>query len=523
MTRVELIVHGNFVHSKSFDELEVLEASYVGVDNKGSIVFMASAEEMSGVEAAFGFTLDDFDGRLVDTLAGKDRADGTFIVPGYIDTHVHAPQYAFAGLGLDMPLLQWLETYTYPMEARFADTDFAAVVYKAMLKRMVAAGTTTACMFGTLHAPASVDLARYSRDVGLRGLVGKVCMDSHAPDNYIEPSAEDSLAATKDFVRDVLALDNARVRPVITPRFAPSCSAELLAGLGQLATDFGGLHIQSHISESPAEIAWVRDLFPDAASYADVYAAAGLLTKRTVMAHGIHLTPDEMSLFARARTGVSHCPASNFGLTSGILNVLDLVQYDIDVGLGTDVAGGPAISILDAMRLALVASKILTMPQHQANRKPNSDALSIHNVFYMATMGGARVLDMHHSVGSFAVGKQFDAVVVDALAPDSPFDVFATDTSLHALFEKYLILGDDRNHAAVYVAGELIHTRETFSHSAESSTTTTTWHKSPLSRRSRRSRRSCAPQASTALIAARAASVITAAAAAAIAVFTTTA
>ena len=294
-------------------------------------------------------------------------------------------------------------------------------------------------------------------------LVGKVCMDQNGGGNgYEEESAEVSLEETASFVKQVLELDCRRVLPILTPRFAPSCTEELLSGLGELAASGGRnggmLHVQSHISESRAEIAWVADLFPSSSNYADVYAAAGLLTRKTIMAHGCFLTPDELEVFAKARTGISHCPASNFGLSSGILNVLDLEQYDIDVGLGSDVAGGAQTCILDAMRNALIASKVLTMPLHAANgRAPNTHPLTVENVFYMATMGGARVLDMQNTIGSFAVGKAFDAIFVSPSCPGSPVDLFSTDTELRGVLEKYVMLGDDRNHAAVFVDGDCVY------------------------------------------------------------------
>ncbi|XP_065349672.1 guanine deaminase [Cloeon dipterum] len=369
---------------------------------------------------------------------------GQFVMPGLVDTHVHAPQYPNVGLGYDKTLLEWLDTYTFPLEASYSDAAFAEKVYQAVVRRTLKAGTTTACYFATIHKDSTLVLARQCAAQGQRALVGKVNMNANSPDNYIE-TTEASVRDTEGFIQEIRALGVARVQPVITPRFAISCDANLMLQLGEIAQKLD-VHIQTHISENKGEIEFVKELFPDCKNYAEVYEKAKLLTKKTVLAHGVYLLDEELQLLSKIGTSVSHCPNSNTSLQSGMCDVKRLLKYNVKVGLGTDMSGGYGHSIMDAMRQALSVSTCISF--NKENYKP----LDFQQVIHLATLGGAEALALDEITGNFAVGKEFDALLVDMNA--GPSDLIK-DYSALELLQKFVYLADDRNVKQVYVAGTL--------------------------------------------------------------------
>lgn len=237
------------------------------------------------------------------------------LMPGLVDAHAHAPQHAFAGTGLDLPLLDWLKNYTFPVESRFSDAKYAQHVYEGVVRRNLRNGSTTASYFGTIHVEGTLELVAACERLGQRAHVGKVCMDTNAPDYYIESSAEASAAATSEFVRAVESRQNGNlVTPSIIPRFAPSCTAKLLSMLGEISTSgrTRPLPVHTHLSENRAECDWVKSLFPEANTYVDVYKRAGLLHDRSYFAHCCYCNDLERSLVAAASAAVVHCPTSNF-------------------------------------------------------------------------------------------------------------------------------------------------------------------------------------------------------------------
>lgn len=443
------VFRGNVIHSVAFGKLEVLVDCLLGVNGKGTIEFIASGEE----EIKNEMSKRNLESKDVLHLGVKK-----ILVPGLIDTHIHAPQYAFAGTGTDLKLLDWLETYTFPYEAKFSDRNFAEQVYRRVVRRTLSLGTTTAAYFGSLHLEASKILADILNECGQRSFVGKVCMDRNAPKYYVEASARDSIDSTLEFVEYVKKLqetnsfDEPLVKPIITPRFAPSCSPELMQGLGKLAKE-QSLLIQSHISENKAEVEWVKDLFCKQSgspnNYTEVYDQFHLLQPNTIMAHGIYLSDEELQLFQRTGAAISHCPVSNFSLKSGILDIRRVLSYGISVGLGTDVSGGYSASMWEVMRQAIIASTCYHL--NDTKYQP----LSYKEAFHLATVGGSEVIGMADKLGNFQVGKYFDAVVLDAEATDSAVDVFDIDT-LDGIFQKLFYLGDDRNVSEVYVAGRKV-------------------------------------------------------------------
>jgi guanine deaminase len=283
-----LVVHRSdfIIHSKSLNELEIIENGGVVVDEDGVIKFVAKNEqslcEFLESEAKKGT-------RFEELCHGAK-----ILIPGLIDTHAHAPQYVQSGTGTDLPLLDWLNKYTFPTESRFKDISFAATAYELAIKRFLRNGTTTCVWFGSIDLEGNKVLAQTIKRLGQRAFVGKVCMDQHSPEYYIE-STQDALRDSQLFVDYVRDLKSPLITPVITPRFVPTCSAPLLKGLASLASS-NNVPIQSHLSENIGEINWVKELHPDCKTYTHVYHSFGLLTEKTIMAHCIYLSQEEIEL-----------------------------------------------------------------------------------------------------------------------------------------------------------------------------------------------------------------------------------
>ncbi|KAJ8079089.1 hypothetical protein AAF712_006467 [Marasmius tenuissimus] len=394
--------------------------------------------------------------------------EGQFIIPGFIDTHTHAPQLPNIGLGAQYELLDWLDNITFPMEAKFSDDKFAEAAYSEIVRRIINAGTTTCCYYGSLHLGSTKVLANIVQSLGQRAFVGKCNMDRNAPDYYREDSPETSLQDTKSLIEHIRSLDTGPsgiplVRPIVTPRFAISCSNPLLSHLGDLVSSDPSLHIQTHVSENKSEIEFTKSLFPECGSYADVYDKFKLLRRNTILAHAVHLEDEEVALIKERQAGISHCPTSNFHLNSGVAPVGKYLDKGIKVGLGTDVSGGYSPSILNAIRNASIASKIRAMQPDTGSLGPfGNKQLSVASLLYLATLGGAQVCDLEDRVGSFSPGKSFDALVVDVRTSMGNPALWGSDSGvagtkdLDTMLERFLYCGDDRNISMVYVQGKRI-------------------------------------------------------------------
>ncbi|XP_040897984.1 guanine deaminase [Toxotes jaculatrix] len=437
-TAISHVYRGTFIHSTQQTAVQILEDALLGVDADGKIAFIGKGEELEKLCQTFGFSPSE-----VTQLTQHE-----FFMPGMVDTHIHASQYSYAGTALDMPLLQWLNTYTFPVESRFKDLEFAKRVYTQVVKRTLRNGTTTACYFATIHTDASLLLGQIANDFGQRALVGKVCMDRNNSVKHYKETIQESKEETCRFIAELLNKKYPLVKPVVTPRFAPSCTGALLGQLGAIAKN-NQLHIQSHISENVEEVKLVKELFPESESYTHVYHKYNLLTDKTVMAHGCYLSDEELDLFRETGASLSHCPNSNISLCSGVLNVRNVLNHKVKLGLGTDVAGGYSASMLDAMRRALDSSKVLTI------QSPDHDTLTFEEVFRLATLGGSQALSLDDQTGNFEVGKDFDALRVNVAAPGAPIDLIQSEEP-KILLEKFLNLGDDRNIVEVFVAGRKV-------------------------------------------------------------------
>lgn len=377
---------------------------------------------------------------------GKVTITEGFLCPGFVDTHTHAPQYPNNGLGASLQLLDWLAELTFPLEQRYDDPGYAAKVYAEVVRRNLAVGTTTACYYGTLHETTAL-LADACATAGQRALVGRCSMDTGSA-TYVEPGAEESMQATHAFLDHFATLPpsaQALVKPVLTPRFALSCTPALMQSLGELAAA-RDLPVQTHISENTTEIARVKETFPGSTTYAGVYDSFGLLRPGTILAHGVHLDAAERAVIRRSGAGISHCPGSNTNLNSGAARVLAMLDEGIPVGLGTDCSGGCELGILKQLRSACQVSRVL------AFEGCTPRGLSIEELFFLATRGGAQLCRME-DVGHFEAGALFDALWV---RPRSPGMWVEEGEKAEMVFEKWLFTGDDRDIGAVWVNGRLV-------------------------------------------------------------------
>ena len=325
------------------------------------------------------------------------------ILPGLVDLHVHASQYAYRGLGMDMELLDWLEENAFPAEARFADPAYAAAAYRVFADELTRSATTRASIFATVHRPATLLLMDLLEKAGLRGFVGKLNMDSNCPD-YLRETTEGSLAETRRWLEESAGFSG--VRPVITPRFIPSCSEALMNGLGGLQRQFGAA-MQSHLSENLSEIEWVKQLRPSTRFYGEAYSQPGLFGGEcpTVMAHCIWSGEEERALMKERGVFLAHCPQSNMNVSSGIAPVRTWLREGQKAGLGSDVAGGAHLSIFRAMTDAIQCSKLRWRLVDDS-----LPALTLPEALYLATKGGG---EFFGKVGSFEPGYEFDAIVMD--------------------------------------------------------------------------------------------------------------
>lgn len=437
---------GTFFHAPRADRLDILQDALIEVAGDGVITRVTRCDAAGHAErvAALGDS-------VVRLPAGH------YAIPGFVDCHVHAPQYPQLAQALDVPLEVWLGKYTFPLEARYADLDFARTRYGALVDDLLAIGTTTALYFGTVHLEATKLLADLCIDKGQRALVGKVVMDDSesCPDYYRDADAATGVAETRELIEHVRGhRDNAagRVLPVITPRFIPSCTDASLVALGALAGETGA-HVQTHCSESD----WAHSHVFARYGHTDAEALDrfGLLTRRTVLAHSNFLTDDDMSRVVRRGAGVAHCALSNIYFANSVFPLRAALARHMHVGLGTDISGGPSASMFEACRATVQSSRMLeegvdpALPAVQRGR-PGS-RVDLVTAFHVATAGGGVALDL--PIGRFEAGCHFDAVAIDTGARDGGIRLFGEETA-EGVFEKIIYGATRANVARVWVSGE---------------------------------------------------------------------
>lgn len=448
------IFHGTAFTSYSPKKVNILKNHLFFINAEGLIEKIVSPEEEDYASLLTAHK-EDANFRQLD--------EGQYFLPGFVDLHVHAPQWAQSGTALDLPLYDWLHTYTFPLEAKYADLSFAESVYEDLVSTLLANGTTTVLYFATVHKEASLLLAEICAKKGQRGLVGKVVMDDpeQNPLYYRDADTETALKDTEEFILAVqeLAKDVKQgVYPVVTPRFIPSCSDEALKGLGDLAAKYD-THIQSHCSESD----WAHQYVKDRLQKNDAFALNdfGLLGEKSVMAHCNFLDDNDAALFASTGTAISHCPLSNAYFANSVLPLKRFQAMGIDIGLGTDISAGATPSIYDNAKQAVVSSRMLedgvsTALSAEERGVPDS-RISIHEAFYLATAGGGESLSL--PIGKIAENYSWDVQIIDTKAPAAKLPIFNSEEELDDIFQKILYLVRPENIKEVWVQGEKVHSR----------------------------------------------------------------
>lgn len=412
------ILHGNILHAPRFGEFAAIPKGYL-VAEDGEIRYVGET-----LPAQYqGLPVEDWGDKL--------------ILPSFADLHLHAPQYVMMGMGMDLPLLDWLNTYTFHTEAKFADQAFARKVYRQLAHELIDWGTTRVVMFSSIHTEATWILMEELEAAGVTGYVGKVNMDRNSSPDYQE-TTEESLRETERWL-DGCHFDH--VKPILTPRFTPSCSDELMAGLGKLAKE-RDLLVQSHLSENHGEIAWVKELHPDCERYWETYDKFGLWKERTAMAHCVHSDQTEQEAMVKAGVVAVHCAASNVNICSGTAPVRELIDRGVWVALGSDVAGGDTLSMAANVVLTLRASKIKCM-------ETGAPFLTVPEAWYLGTTAGHKYFGGGEG---FAAGDRLHAMVVD----DSTMPPSARELSLQERLERSLYLMEKSHIAAVYSDGRRV-------------------------------------------------------------------
>lgn len=418
----DFVLKGHICHSLDRDRIEVYENHYlVCVDDVSVGVFPELPEQYRALP------LTDYGDRI--------------IIPGMSDLHIHAPQFAFRGMGMDMELLDWLNVHAFPEESKYRDLAYADLAYGQFVAHLRRSETTRASIFATIHREATELLMEKLEASGLVSCVGKLNMNRNSPDYYREPSTAYSLAETRKWLEETVGKWQ-RTIPIITPRFLPSCTDDLMIGIGALCREFG-VPTQSHLSENLSEIAWVRELVPEARNYGDAYRRFGLFggDHRCIMAHCVYSDDLEMEMMKENGVFIAHSPESNINVASGVAPINRYLDYGLKVGLATDVAGGSHESMFRAMTHAIQSSKLRWRLLDQS-----VPFLTFDTAFYLATRGGG---EFFGKVGAFDPGYELDAVILDDSNLDHPQAL-----SVKNRLERIAYLGDERNICGKYVAGQ---------------------------------------------------------------------
>jgi guanine deaminase len=442
---------GPALHAPAQDRFEYFDQCLMVVDNGGNIQRVITAGQS------------DFD-TIITKHDQADRlrrlAPGQLFLPGFVDLHVHAPQWPQLGKALDVPLEVWLQRHTFPLEAQYADLDFARSQYTDLVATLLANGTTTALYYATIHLPATKLLADICLTAGQRALIGRVAMDDpeQCPDFYRDTSAAQAVLETRafvDYVRGMIGNEAGRILPVITPRFIPACTDDLLRALGALAQELD-CHIQTHCSESD----WEHEFVQTRCGVSDTRALDqfGLLSRKTILAHGNFLSDDDLEHISECGAGVAHCPLSNIYFSDAVFPLRKALAMNVHVGLGTDISGGPSPSILENARQSIHSSRLLESgvdpARLRAGRGTSGTRINHVQAFWLATAGGGIALDL--PIGQFAPGFQFDAVVLEGA--DAQGNLFLSDKDPPGDILQKIIYGAGRSNIyETWVGGQLVH------------------------------------------------------------------
>lgn len=430
---VSCILNGDICYATTSDELLSYKDSYLVCKDGITIgVFADIPQEYSDLPVI------DYSGML--------------IIPGLVDLHIHAPQFEFRGTGMDCELTDWLNTHAFPCEEKYSDIAYAEKAYNIFAQQMKHSATTHAVIFSTVHRPSTELLMDIMENSGIVSYIGKVNMDRNAPDTLLEKDIDETIKWLYN-----TANKYKHTRPIITPRFAPCCTSELMDELAILRRKYG-LAVQSHLSENPGEVKWVSEICPEGDFYGDVYQKHGLFgidtengnSFNTVMAHCVYSTDTEAALMKKNGVFIAHCPASNANLRSGIAPMRKYIDMGIRAGLGSDVAGGHSESILRAVCDTVQMSKLY-------NRlcDPSAAPVTFSEAFFLATKGGGEFFGSINNgvpAGTFEAGGYFNAVVLNDMSVPSPQEL-----TLSERLERAAYLSADINFMrAKYADGEVI-------------------------------------------------------------------
>ena len=408
------ILQGNIIHTPELGKLETIPRGYIVLED-GVIqgLFARLPEQYAACP------VEDWGDRLV--------------MQSFADLHLHAPQYPMLGMGMDLPLLDWLNAYTFRTEARFEDLDYARRVYRRLARDLITSGTTRVSAFASRYRDATLILMEELEKAGVTGYVGKVNMYRNAG-----PSQEETAESLSETLR---WLENCRftnIRPILTPRFTPACTDGLMESLGKLAAE-RDLPVQSHLSENTGEIAWVKELHPDCPQYWESYRKYGLWKDRTLMAHCVHSDRREQEAMASSGVWAVHCAASNVNLCSGTAPVRELMERGVRVALGSDIAGGDQLAMNKVAVMSIRASKIKQI-------ETGKPFLTVPEAYYLASTAG----HLYFGGGAgFQPGHKLHAVVVD----DSAFPEPTRPLTLPERFERSIYLMEKQHIKAVYSEG----------------------------------------------------------------------
>ena len=419
------ILHGDIVYTSNPSQFDLYEDGYLVTDDDKVVDVYSSLPQ-------------EYQKELIEDYKGK------LIIPGLIDLHVHAPQYTYRGLGMDLELIEWLNVNTFPEESKYKDNEYALKAYSIFTDDLLHSSTTRACIFATVHKEATLLLMDKLEETKLITKVGKVNMDRNCPD-YIKESSDNSYLDTLSWVEECNNRNYSFTSPILTPRFIPSCTDEILDKLKEIQVKYH-LPVQSHLSENLSEIEWVKELCPSARNYGEAYALHALFGGEdcpTLMAHCIYSNDEELALMKKNGVYIVHCPESNINVRSGIAPIRKYLDEGFNVGLGSDIAAGTTLNMFKAVEETIKASKMRWRILDQ-----NYKWLSEQEGFYLATKGGGKFFG---KVGSFEKDYEFDAVVID----DSRIR-HANKLSLKNRIITAIYLSDERDIVAKYVKGNKV-------------------------------------------------------------------
>lgn len=415
---------GHVISPKDAQSYESYPDGCLLVDDKGSIVAAGTWQDISAKHGT--------PGKIVDY--GK-----RVIMPGLVDLHIHLVQIAQSGRAGET-LLGWLNKYIFPAEVKFAKLEHATKLADWFFRELAGNGTTLSSVYTSIHKEAA-DIAFNNAAVrGCRVIMGKTLMDRNCPDSLSE-NLEQSLAESEELCRKWHGFDNNRLMYAFTPRFAPTSTSKQMQGAANLWKKYPGTYMQTHLSENVDEITWVKELFPNCKDYLDAYASHGLIGKNSLFAHCIHLSDSEIERMVETESAAVHCPSSNLFLKSGVFPYQRATKKGMKIGLGSDVAGGPEMSLFKVMKDAAYMQKDLWLAPRE--------------LFYRATLAGAQAVNLDDKLGSLQAGKEADFIVVDPSAKSSvPRDILEQEAD--DILSSLVYVGDDRMVIATYVRGKAI-------------------------------------------------------------------